>query len=70
LQVYRWHINGVNVTNSEEEFLWASVTLTLAKLWNIQNIQVLGKIMEYSKDSSIGGFKGDNRLAQPKKQFK
>jgi ribonuclease HI len=42
LKAYRWHINGGNGTNSKAELLGAWVTLTLAKLWNIPKIKVLG----------------------------
>jgi ribonuclease HI len=42
LNVFRWHINCGIDTNTKDELLGAWVTLTLAKLWNITKIQVMG----------------------------
>jgi ribonuclease HI len=38
----RWHINGGSGTNSKAELLGAWVTLTIAKLWNITKLKILG----------------------------
>jgi len=39
---FRWHINGGNGTNSKVELLGAWVSLTIAKLWEIPKIKMLG----------------------------
>jgi ribonuclease HI len=40
----RWHINGGSGTHSKAELLGAWVTLTIAKLWNITKLKILGDL--------------------------
>jgi ribonuclease HI len=42
LNVFRWHINYGISTNTKVGLMGSWVTLTLAKLWNITKIQVMG----------------------------